>query len=116
MNATHEDRLEELKLELPPAPKPMGVYRTLLTVDKLVYVSGHGPLKTDGSLVTGRLGQDMDIEQGQAAARQVGLAIVSTMKSHLGSLNRVKRVVKILGMVNSTPGFPRSSEGHQWLQ
>lgn len=105
MHMTHEDRLEELNLTLPPAPKPLAVYRTLMVVDKLAYVSGHGPVKEDGSLITGRLGQDMELEQGTLAARQVGLAMIASLRSQLGSLNGVKRVIKILGMVNSTPDF-----------
>ena len=103
MNA--EARISELKLELPPAPKPVAVYRPVVVVGDLVYVSGHGPLKTDKSLITGRVGADLTLEQGQAAARQVGLAILATLREHLGSLNKVKRVVKVLGMVNSAPDF-----------
>jgi enamine deaminase RidA (YjgF/YER057c/UK114 family) len=103
MNA--EARISELKLELPPAPKPVAVYRPAVVVGDLVYVSGHGPLKTDKSLITGRVGADLTLEQGQAAARQVGLAILATLREHLGSLNKVKRVVKVLGMVNSAPDF-----------
>ena len=103
MNA--EARLAELKLELPSAPKPVAVYRPLVICGNLAYVSGHGPLKPDKTMMTGRVGQDLDLEGGKAAARQTGLAIVSTLKSELGSLNRVKRVVKVLGMVNCTPDF-----------
>ena len=103
MNA--EKRAAELKLELPPAPKPVAVYKPLVIVDHLAYVSGHGPYKADKTVITGRLGQDMDIPAGKAAARQVGLAILSTLRSQLGSLDRVKRLIKILGMVNSTPDF-----------
>ena len=100
-----ETRITELKLELPPAPKPVAVYRPLVIVDKLAYVSGHGPLKPDKTLSTGRVGLDLSLEQGHAAARQVGLAILATLRSELGSLDRVKRVIKILGMVNSAPNF-----------
>jgi enamine deaminase RidA (YjgF/YER057c/UK114 family) len=100
-----EQKLVELKLTLPPAPKPVAVYRTLVVSGNLAYVSGHGPLKTDGSLITGRVGADLDLEAGKLAARQVGLAILSTLRSHLGSLDRVKRLVKVLGMVNCTPEF-----------
>ena len=103
MNA--EARLAELKLELPSAPKPVAVYQPLVICGNLAYVSGHGPLKPDKTMMTGRVGQDLDLEGGKAAARQTGLAIVSTLKSELGSLNRVKRVVKVLGMVNCTPDF-----------
>jgi len=100
-----EARAAELKLELPPAPKPVAVYKPLVVVDRIAYVSGHGPLKPDKSLIVGRVGSDLTLEQGQAAARQVGLAILATLRQELGSLDRVKRVVKILGMVNSAPDF-----------
>ena len=100
-----EARIAELKLELPPAPKPVAVYRPLVVVDKLAYVSGHGPLKPDKTLITGRVGADLTLDQGYAAARQVGLAILATLRSELGSLDRVQRVIKILGMVNSAPTF-----------
>lgn len=102
---THEQRLEKLDLALPPAPKPLAVYRSLLVVENLAYVSGHGPVRTDGSLITGRLGDDTDLVQGYTAARQVGLAILSTLRSQLPSLDSVRGVVKILGMVNATPDF-----------
>jgi enamine deaminase RidA (YjgF/YER057c/UK114 family) len=100
-----ETRIKELKLELPPAPKPVAVYRPVVVVGDLVYVSGHGPLKSDKTLITGRVGADLTLEQGQAAARQVGLAILATLREHLGSLDKVKRLVKVLGMVNSAPDF-----------
>ena len=103
MNA--EARVAELKLELPPAPKPVAVYKPLVISGNLAYVSGHGPLKPDKSLITGRVGRDLDVEGGKLAARQVGLAILATLRSELGSLDRVKRVIKVLGMVNSTPEF-----------
>ncbi len=103
MNA--ESRVLELKLELPPAPKPVAVYRPLVIVGNLAYVSGHGPLKADKSLIVGRVGSDLNLEQGKAAARQVGLAILATLRNELGSLNRVKRLIKTLGMVNSAPDF-----------
>ncbi len=100
-----DDRLIELKLELPPAPKPIAVYRPLVIVGSLAYVSGHGPLKPDKSLITGRVGGDLDLAGGKAAARQVGLAILATLKNELGSLNRVNRLIKLLGMVNATADF-----------
>jgi len=100
-----EARLKELKLELPPAPKPVAVYRPLVIVGKMAYVSGHGPLQSDKTLITGRVGADLTLEQGKAAARQVGLAILATLRDQLGSLDRVKRLVKVLGMVNSAPDF-----------
>lgn len=102
---TPELRLTELNLELPPAPKPVAVYKPIVIVGDLVYVSGHGPLKSDKTLMTGRVGQEVDAEFGKAAARQTGLAILATLRANLGSLNRVTRVVKLLGMVNCTPEF-----------
>jgi enamine deaminase RidA (YjgF/YER057c/UK114 family) len=100
-----EDRVAELKLELPPAPKPVATYVTAMRVGDLLYVSGHGPLRVDGTMITGRLGDDMDVPAGMAAARQTGLAILATVRAHLGSLDKVTRLVKSLGMVNSTPDF-----------
>ena len=102
---TPEARLAELKLELPPAPQPMGVYKPLVLLGNLAYVSGHGPLRADKSLMIGRVGSEVDPAFGKAAARQTGLAILATLREHLGSLDRVQRVVKILGMVNCTPDF-----------
>jgi enamine deaminase RidA (YjgF/YER057c/UK114 family) len=98
-------RFAELKLELPPPPKPVGVYKPIVIVGGLAYLSGHGPLRADSSLITGRVGADLSLEQGKLAARQVGLALLATLKNQLGSLVRVSRVVKVLGMVNATPDF-----------
>ncbi len=100
-----ESRLAELKLELPPAPKPVGVYKPVVVSGKHAYVSGHGPLKSDKTLIQGRVGADLDLAAGKAAARQVGLAILSTVRDQLGSLDRISRVIKVLGMVNSTAEF-----------
>jgi enamine deaminase RidA (YjgF/YER057c/UK114 family) len=102
---SNEARAAELKLELPPAPKPVAVYKPLVVAGNIAYVSGHGPLKADKTLITGRVGADLDLAEGKAAARQTGLAILATLREQLGSLDRVKRVIKILGMVNSTPQF-----------
>ncbi len=105
MSASPESRLTELSLELPPAPRPVAVYKPLVITGNLAFVSGHGPLRTDKTLITGVVGKDLDLDQGKAAARQVGLAILATLRDQLGSLNRVKRVIKLLGMVNSAPDF-----------
>ena len=102
-----EARLAELKVELPPAPKPMGVYKPCLIVDKFVYVSGHGPNYSDGSQHRGRVGADLTEDEGKAAARQVGLTILATLRAHLGSLDKIGRVIKVLGMVNAAPDFQR---------
>lgn len=104
---TPDQRFKNLGLNLPPAPKPMGVYKPFLQVGNFAYVSGHGTVKDDGTLIIGRVGKDLTVEEGKAAAQQVGLAILATLKQNLGSLNRVKRVIKVLGMVNCTPDFER---------
>lgn len=104
---TPEQNFAKLGLELPPAPKPLGVYKPCLVDGKYLYLSGHGTVKPDGTLIIGRIGQDLDIEQGKIAARQVGLAILATIKANLGSLDKVKRVIKVLGMVNCVPSFER---------
>jgi len=100
-----EQRIKELGLELPPAPKPVGVYKPMLIVGNMAYTSGHGPVKSDGSMIQGRVGADLDQQDGYNAARQTGLAILATLQAGLGSLDRVKRVVKTLGLVNCTADF-----------
>ncbi len=100
-----EERFSNLGLSLPPAPEPMGVYKPFLIDGKYLYLSGHGPVQDDEELMVGRIGSDIDIEEGKVAARQVGLTMLSTIRTHLGSLNKVKRVIKVLGMVNCTPEF-----------
>ena len=100
-----DKKLAQLNLTLPPAPKPAGLYKPMLMVGNLAYVSGHGPLQSDGKLISGRLGADMTLEQGQAAARQTGLAMLATLRAGLGSLDRIVRVVKILGLVRCTDDF-----------
>jgi enamine deaminase RidA (YjgF/YER057c/UK114 family) len=98
-------RLAELKLTLPPAPKPVATYVTAVRHGDLLYVSGHGPLRPDGTMHTGKLGADLDLAAGQAAARQTGLAILATVRDQLGTLDRVVRLIKVLGMVNCTPDY-----------
>lgn len=100
-----EERLTKLGIELPPAPKPIGLYKPIVVVGNVAYLSGHGPLKSDGTLITGRLGDDMAVEAGQAAARQTALAMLATLRFSLGTLDRVTRVVKLLGLVRSTDSF-----------
>jgi enamine deaminase RidA (YjgF/YER057c/UK114 family) len=98
-------KLAELKLELPPPPKPAGVYKPVVVVGNMAYVSGHGPLKSDGSMMVGKVGSEVDQQFGYNAAKQTGLAILASLKRELGSLDRVKRVIKTLGMVNCVPDF-----------
>ena len=96
-----EQRLRQLKLELPDVSKPTNTLVNAVRVGDMLYVSGTGP----GKGVVGRLGQDYDVPQGKAAARQVGLQILAVVKAELGSLDKVERLVKTLGMVNATPDF-----------
>lgn len=102
---SHDQRFANLGLELPPAPKPVGVYKPIVVAGNMAYLSGHGPLKVDKSLITGRLGLDMDVEVGYDAAKVTGLAMLATLKDHLGSLDKVKRLVKLLGLVRCTDSF-----------
>ena len=101
----HESRLKELGLVLPQAPKPIATYKTAVRHGDLLYVSGHGPLRVDGTLSVGRVGDDLDLDGGRAAARQVGLAMLATIRDHLGSLNHVAELIKVLALVRCTPEF-----------
>lgn len=105
MKPTPDQQFEKLGLTLPPPPKPVGVYKPFLIDGKHAYVSGHGTIKQDGTLIIGKVGIDMSADEAKAAAQQVGLAILSTLKVNLGSLNKIKRVIKVLGMVNATAEF-----------
>ncbi|WP_165042049.1 RidA family protein [Dysgonomonas sp. ZJ709] len=102
-----DEQFEKLGLTLPPAPAPVGVYKPYLIDGKYLYLSGHGPVQNDKSLIIGRIGRDITQEEGKLAAQQVGLTMLSTIKTNLGSLNKVKRVIKVLGMVNCTSEFER---------
>jgi enamine deaminase RidA (YjgF/YER057c/UK114 family) len=104
---TAAERFLSLQLVLPPAPRPLGVYRPLLINGKHCYVSGHGPLLPDGKLIRGRVGSDLNLEEGKKAARQVGLAILATVQAELGTLNQIRRVLKVFGMVNCDPSFEK---------
>lgn len=89
----------------PTPAEALGIYRPVLLVDNLAYFSGHGPRLPDGTLITGRVGESLGLDEGKAAARQVGLSILASLQQELGSLNRVKRLVKLLGLVNCTADF-----------
>lgn len=102
---SHDARISQLNLELPPPPQALGLYKPIVQVGNLVYLSGHGPLQSDGFLVTGRLGMDMDIDGGRVAARLTALAMLATLRNHLGTLDRVTRLVKLLGLVRCTEDF-----------
>jgi enamine deaminase RidA (YjgF/YER057c/UK114 family) len=102
-----EQRLTELGIELPPPPDPDTGRLYLLAVrsGQFLFLAGHGPLAPDGSLVVGKVGRDLDVEQAREAARLTGLQLLATLRAELGSLDRVRRFVKLLGMVNVAPGF-----------
>ncbi|MFT4688198.1 MAG: RidA family protein [Verrucomicrobiia bacterium] len=100
-----EAKLKELGIELPPAPPKGGVYKPVVYVDGLAFVSGHGPYQADETYMSGKVGSDLDLEAAQKAARQTGLALLATIRAELGSLDKVKRVIKLLGMVNAVPTF-----------
>lgn len=105
MSNLPSERLKALGLHLPPAPPPAGLYKPVLVTDGYLYVSGQGPMKDDGSYITGRIGDDMDLSKGKLAAEQVGLTMLATIQEHFGDIDRIDRLVKTLGMVNSTPDF-----------
>lgn len=102
---THEARLTSLGLVLPAPPRPVATYATIVQHGSLLYTAGHGPLRADGTWLTGKLGATLDVAAGREAARLVGLALLATLRAHLGSLDRVARIVKVLGFVNATPEF-----------
>jgi len=102
---TPDQNFDALNLIIPKAPEPMGVYKPFLQIDNMVYLSGHGTLKSDGTFIVGKVGDNMTTDEGKIAARQVGLAMLATLKENLGSLDKIKRVIKVLGMVNCTPDF-----------
>src|SRR5436190_10655196 len=103
-------KLVQLNLQLPPIPKPGGVYKPVVIVGNMAYCSGHVSVRPDGSIMAGRVGAEVDQDYGKKAAEAAGLAILTTLKANLGSLDRVKRVVKTLGMVNSTADFTNHPE------
>ncbi|MFN3665952.1 MAG: RidA family protein [Sediminibacterium sp.] len=102
---TPDEAFEALQLTLPPAPAPLGVYKPCLVDGNHLYLSGHGTLQNDGSWIVGIVGLDMDNETAKLAARQVGLAMLATIRQSLGSFNKIKRVIKVFGMVNAVQGF-----------
>ncbi len=102
-----EARMAQLNLELPKAPKPGGIYNPVVHVGRMLYISGHGPVLPDGSMITGKVGGDLSEEDGRRAARQVGLKILATLKAQIGNLDRIEKWVKVLGMVNAAPDFGR---------
>ncbi len=107
MTPAPAQRFAKLGLVLPPAPKPLGVYKPLVIDGNHVYLSGHGTVKNDGTLIIGKVGVDLNADEAKLAARQVGLAMLATIMKSLGSLNKIERVIKVFGMVNAVPDFSR---------
>src|SRR5262249_26039125 len=95
-----ENRLKELGIELPPAPKPVGNYVPGVLTGDLLFMSGCGPRRSDGTAITGKVGNQLTTEQGYETARSVALNMLANIRAVLGSLDRIERVVKVLGMVN----------------
>ena len=105
-----ETRLKELGIPLATPAKPIANYVAAVTVGKMVYLSGQGPHKPDGTFIIGKVGDGLNLEQAQAAARLTGIALLEALKAEIGSLNKVKRIVKVLGMVNAIPSFEQQSQ------
>lgn len=101
----YDKKLKELGIELNTPAKPVANYVKAVRTGNLLYLSGEGPVLADGKYITGKLGADLTVEQGYQAARQTGISILSNLKAELGDLNKVKRIVKVLGMVNCTGTF-----------
>ena len=102
---TPEQKLKELNIELFKPTAPMANYVRAVRTGNLIFLAGHGPTRADGTNIQGKVGKDLTIEQGYDAARQTGIALLSTLKSEVGDLSKVKRIVKVLGMVNCTEDF-----------
>jgi len=100
-----EKRLEQLGLTLPPVHEPRWNYVIAVESGNLLFLAGHGPGRGEGKLFKGKLGKDLTVEEGYASARQVALCLLSALKSTLGDLDRVGRILKMTGFVNSAPGF-----------
>lgn len=113
-----EEKIKALGLELPPAPPALGIYYPVVITGNLLHVSGQGPVKNNGELIKGKVGSDLSLEEGQLAARQVGLTMLSTIKAQIGDLDKIKRIIKTLGMVNCFPEFeehPQTINGFSQL-
>jgi len=113
-----EQKIQAMGLELPPPPPSGGIYHPVVITGRHLYVSGQGPVQWDGQLILGKVGTDLSLEEGQMAARQVALTMLSTLKAQMGDLDKIKRLIKTLGMVNCHPGFtqhPQTINGFSQL-
>jgi len=115
---TIEKNLKVLGLELPPAPPLGGIYHPVVIAGNQLFVSGQGPLRSNNTLITGKVGKDLTLKEGQQAALQVGLTMLATIKAQIGDLGKIKRLIKTLGMVNCYPEFeqhPQTINGFSQL-
>ena len=109
-NFDAEAKVKELGLELPEPSKSLAIYKRIVVVDNIAYLSGHIPIDKEGQIMKGKVGADTDVKKGAKAAKRCALALLSTLKDEIGSLNKVKRLIKTTGMVNSTPEFTQQPE------
>jgi enamine deaminase RidA (YjgF/YER057c/UK114 family) len=113
-----EKKINALGLELPPAPSAAGIYHPVVITGNQLYVSGQVPVQSNGELIKGKVGRDLTLEEGQRAARQVGLTMLATIRAQIGDLDKIKRLIKTLGMVNCYPEFeqhPQTINGFSQL-
>ena len=113
-----EKKINALGLELPPAPSAAGIYHPVVITGNQLYVSGQVPVQSNGELIKGKVGKDLTLEEGQRAARQVGLTMLATIRAQIGDLDKIKRLIKTLGMVNCYPEFeqhPQTINGFSQL-
>ena len=111
-------KIKSMGLELPPPPPSGGIYHPVVITGSHLYVSGQGPVLPNGQLIRGKVGTDLSLEEGQMAARQVALTMLSTLEAQLGDLDKIKRLIKTLGMVNCFPEFtqhPQTINGFSQL-
>ena len=105
-----EAKLSDMGITLPAVSAPAGNYINAVRVGKLIFLAGKGPRNDDGTYITGKVGQDLTVEEGYAAARLVAINQLAALKAEVGDLSRVKRIVKVLGMVNAGPEFTQQPQ------
>lgn len=107
---TADQKLNQLEIQLPELPDALGSYVDMVQVEKIIYLSGKGPLKADGTYISGKVGQDLNTDQGYQAARLTAINQLAVLKKNLGSLDKIKRIVKVNGYVNAAPSFSEQSK------
>ena len=110
-----ETRCKELELEFPELTSPVANYVHVVRTGNLLFLAGKGPTLPDGTYITGKVGEDLTIEHGYEAARRVAIMQIAVLKNELGDLRKVKRIVKVLGMVNATDDFADHSKSDEWI-